>query len=172
MEDPPISTRRSNFRLMFGDDAAVIEECKSKPARVVPSLEPVTLCISFAKGETQTVDVTVLAPNVCRLECTPVTDEEPPLYLGDTIEIEASTDGSHRHRFIRVIERAQLRHHERLVSQQFVESTQYPKFCAVVEAAGGQWETLMGGLFFVHIPIASLFDEATELDRSITAAEG
>jgi hypothetical protein len=41
-----------------------------------------------------------------------------------------------------------------------------------VEAAGGQWETLFGGLFFVHMPIASLFDEATELDRSITAAEG
>lgn len=124
------------------DDADAIEECKSKPARVVPSLEPVTLCISFAEGETQTVDVTVLAlaPNVCRLECTPVTDEEPPLYLGDTIEIEASTDGSHRHRFIRVIERVQLRHYNRSVPQQFIESTQFPKFCA----SGGSRRWPMG----------------------------
>ena len=80
--------------------------------------DPEILHISFVDAESQTVAVTLLRPNVYRLEWTPLIiwgDEEPglELYLGDIIETQMQADGTLR--FLRVLERSQFRHYDWLV---------------------------------------------------------
>lgn len=135
--------------------------------------DPEILHISFVDAESQTVAVTLLRPNVYRLEWTPLIiwgDEEPglELYLGDIIETQMQADGTLR--FLRVLERSQFRHYDWLVPKGFLDSVQCTEFGDAVEVAGGRWEGLMGGWLLVHVPFASPFDVETELNRCIATA--
>jgi hypothetical protein len=60
--------------------------------------------LSFFEGDSETVCVTLLAPDCYRLDETPVFNEEEPVYFGDILELEPQADGTYR--FIRVVERA------------------------------------------------------------------
>ena len=125
--------------------------------------------LSFAEGATETLYVTQLTPTCFRLRETPVTGpEEEELYLGDVIEVELRPDGTYY--FVRVVERAPMRHYSWIVPEFFVKSPQYGEYGAAVEAAGGAWEGLMNCWLLVHVPTGSTFDADGELDRSIAAA--
>ena len=52
----------------------------------------------------------------------------------------------------------------------FVESPHYQAFTLAVEAAGGSWESMMGGLLIIHMPEETAFDAAKELERHLAAA--
>jgi len=124
--------------------------------------------LSFSDGGNETIPLSVISSNIFRLEGTPVWEIEPELYFGDSIEVEPQTDGTLR--FVRLVERGQFRHYRWDIHQQFIDSSQYGEFTAAVEAAGGQWERVMGGFLFVHIPSASSFDAEGEFKRSYKSA--
>jgi hypothetical protein len=111
-----------------------------------------------------------VAPNVYRLEETPVfaNPEEDPIYAGDVIEVQSLADGTHR--LIRLVERSPMRHSSWAVPKAFAESAEYWRCGAAVEAAGGRWEGGCGGLLWVHLPPDSRFDAEAELSRRIAAA--
>lgn len=116
------------------------------------------------------VYVQPVGPGLFRLEHTPIwaNREDNPLYLGDVVELAPQSDGTYE--FVRVAERAPLRHLDWVVPRRFVESEEYQRFGAAVEAAGGRWEGIFGGLLFVHLPLDSTFDADAELGHRIAAA--
>lgn len=111
-----------------------------------------------------------VAPNLYRLEDTPIwaNCEDDPIHAGDVIEVAPLPDGTHR--LVRVVERSSMRHFSWAVARFFVESAEYRRFGAAVEAAGGSWEGAFGGFLWVHLPPDSDFDPKVELDRRIAAA--
>jgi hypothetical protein len=109
-----------------------------------------TIRVGFEEGVTESICVTPLGSSIYRLEQTPVWNPDPVVYLGDAIELELLPDGTHR--FVRVVERAALRHYDWVVPQFFVESREYAQFGKAVEAAGGAWEGIMGGGFLCISP--------------------
>lgn len=135
-----------------------------------------TLLVSVAERDDENVTFLALAPNVYRIEETPpfgfggLVEPELDFELGlrDTIETELKADGTHR--FVRVVKRAELRHFDFLLPLQFAESRQCAEYVTAVEAAGGIWERIMGGLLLVHIPLDSKFDAEAELNRFMRAA--
>jgi len=46
---------------------------------------------------------------------------------------------------VRVVERSPMRHYSWVVPRVFVESPEYRRFGAAVEAAGGRWQGAFGG---------------------------
>jgi hypothetical protein len=127
-----------------------------------------TIRVGFEEGVTESICVTPLGSSIYRLEQTPVWNPDPVVYLGDAIELELLPDGTHR--FVRVVERAPLRHYDWVVSQFFVESLEYAQFGKAVEAAGGAWEGIMEGWLLVHLPETSPFDVEGELEHWIAIA--
>ena len=138
--------------------------------------DPTTIDLRIDDEGYESVDVQPIGDGRFILQNTPVwcnlpheEDEDKFLLnLGDGIETEVLADGTHR---LVAYKHSPLRHYSRLVPQTFVESKEYPKFFAAVEAAGGWVEGVMGGLLFVHLPPDSAFDPLAELKRSIAAAE-
>jgi hypothetical protein len=124
--------------------------------------EPKIHRLNFGDGGDETVLLNVISSNIYRLESTPVWTERE-LYFGDAIEIEPQTGGTLR--FVRLVERGQFRHYSWFLHKEFIESSQYVEFTAAVEGVGGQWERVMEGLFFVHIPSTSYFDAEGEFKR-------
>ena len=119
----------------------------------------------------ETVNVRPVGDNCYRLLDTPLwwDQEKCPLHIGDVIEAESLADGTHQ--FLRVSERAALRHYDWILPGSFIESPEYASFCAAIVVAGGGWERAMGGLFWAHLPADTAFDAQAELDRRIAEAK-
>jgi hypothetical protein len=115
--------------------------------------------------------VELVAPNVYRLEDTPIwaNREDDPIHAGDVIEVQPLPDGTHR--LVRVVQRSPMRHFSWAVPRFFAESAEYRRFGAAVEAAGGSWQGALGGMLWVHIPPDSNFDPEAELSRRVAAAK-
>ena len=128
--------------------------------------ESTTVRLRFDEGSHEEAAVTELAPGRLRLEETPFAPTEP-LYAGDVIEVERLLDRTHR--FLRVAERSAMRHYSCVVPRSFVESADYRAFGQAVEAAGGSWEGVFGGILHVHVPPGSAFDPEAELDRYLSS---
>jgi hypothetical protein len=124
--------------------------------------------LRFDEAAHETVEVTELAPGRFRLEVTPLLGAET-VYAGDVIEADRRRDGTHR--FRRIAQRAPLRHCSWGVPRDFVGSPRYQAFGAAVEAAGGRWEGIMGGLLIVHVPVEAEFDPEAELKRHLASDE-
>jgi hypothetical protein len=134
-------------------------------------LECSSITLRVDANASEEVYVELVGPLRYRLEVTPIVAnlEDDPLYGGDVIEAEPLPDGTHR--LVRVIERSPMRHFDWIVPRRFVESAEYARFGAAVEAEGGWWESAFGGLLWVHLPTASAFDPQAELSRRIAAAQ-
>jgi hypothetical protein len=122
--------------------------------------------LRFDETADESVEVTTLAPGRFRLEETPLLGADT-VYAGDVIEAQPLRDGTHQ--FRRVSQRAPLRHSSWLVPPAFVASARFRAFTTAVEAAGGSWERIMGGLLLVHVPEESAFDAEKELDRHLAS---
>jgi hypothetical protein len=129
----------------------------------------IKLCIDATGFEDVLVEP--VAANTYRLEETPIfaNRDEDPIYAGDIIEVQPLPDATHR--LICVVERSPMRHASFFVPQFFVESVELWHFGSAVEAAGGRWESALGGFLWVHLPADSGFDSEAELSRRIAAAK-
>lgn len=131
--------------------------------------ESVTIRLRFDELGHEDAEVVEVAPNWFRVEHTPLFPTEP-VYRGDIIEVERLPDGTCR--FVRIVEPSPLQHFTWMVPRSFVESSEYEAFGAAVEAVGGAWEGIMGGVLHVHVPPEHVAAIASELDRGIAAAKG
>jgi hypothetical protein len=123
-----------------------------------------TIQLRFDAMRYESVDVVPLPARQFRLEHTPLLSSEP-VYTGDVIEAEHLPDGIHQ--FLRVVERAPMRHYAWVVPRGWHDSPDRAAYVAKVENAGGRWEQVFGGVLRVHIPSESAFDPEAELDRHL-----
>ena len=72
--------------------------------------------------------------------------------------IEAQPGEEGRLRFVCVAERGGWRTYSYTVSEQMIESERMRSLLREVEARGGHWETLFGGMLFICIPPDVDFD--------------
>ena len=117
------------------------------------------------EGE-EAVDVLPLGANYYRLGSTLLTlgdEKEVRLYAGDVIEAEAQENGVLR--FGRIIERSRWHHWEWLLSREVIESSAFENFQRTLVTHGGEWEQVMGGIFFAHLPEGSAFDPEAEIKK-------
>lgn len=121
-----------------------------------------TIQLRFDDMSHEEVEVVPSGARRFRLQDTPAFATDP-VFAGDVIEAAPLADGTHR--FIRVLERAPLRHYSWVLPRGWSDSPVRDVYLARVEAAGGTWEQLFGGVLFVHIPVESSFDAEAELDR-------
>ncbi len=121
-----------------------------------------TIQLRFDETSHEGVEVVPLGERRFRLQDTPVFATDS-VFAGDVIEAAPLTDGTHR--FVRVLERAPFRHYSWALPRGWSDSPERDTYIAQVEAAGGTWEQVFGGVLFVHIPIESSFDAEAELDR-------
>jgi hypothetical protein len=122
--------------------------------------------LRFDDDSHENVQVTELAPGHIRLQDTPLLAPEP-VYSGDIIEAEQLPDGTYR--YLRVLERAPMRHYSWLVPRSFVESPAYRAFASEIERAGGHWEGVAGGTLHAHLPQASILDAEAVLRRYLSS---
>jgi hypothetical protein len=121
-----------------------------------------TIPLRFDEASHETVAVVPVGARRFRLKDTPVLATEP-VFAGDVIEVAPESDGTCR--FLRVLDRAPLRHHSWVVPRGWAESVARRAYLGQVEAVGGTWELAFGGLLHVHIPADASFDAEAELDR-------
>ena len=122
--------------------------------------------LRFDTTSHEDLNVAPFATRQFRLLDTPLLSSEA-VNAGDVIEAELLPDGTYR--FLRIVERAPMRHYSWVVPQGWSESPGREAFMAKVEGAGGRWEHLLGGLLYVHIPVDSTFDPEAELDRYLSS---
>ena len=123
------------------------------------------LWLRSEEGE-ETVDVLPLGANYYRLGSTLLTlgdEKEVRLYAGDVIEAEPQENGVLR--FCRVVERSRWHHWEWLLSREVIESSAFETFQRTLVTHGGEWEQVMGGIFFAHLPEGSAFDPEAEIEK-------
>jgi hypothetical protein len=120
--------------------------------------------ITFDDGASfETIMVTLLSSDTCRLEETPLSEEG--VSLGDVIKVEKDEMG--RLRFRQITSKAELQTYSWLLSQHIIESPEFRNFCESVMRLGGMWEKALGGLVIVHIPLHADFNPEVEIDRII-----
>jgi hypothetical protein len=124
--------------------------------------ESTTIRLRFDEATHETVEVIPVGGHRFRLQDTPLSATEP-VFAGDVIEVASRPDGTFG--FVRVFERAPLRHYSWVVPRGWAASVAHREYVAQVEAVGGTWEQVMGGLLHVHIPNEASFDAEAELDR-------
>lgn len=73
---------------------------------------------------------------------------EAPIY-GCEIEVE-ERDG--RLTFVRIFKESDFALHRYLWSKEFLESDKGKKIKERIVEVGGDWEQVMGGVFFIHLP--------------------
>ncbi len=127
----------------------------------------IEITIRVDEGASEGAFVEQVGPRLFRLEDSPLlaNRDEDPIHAGDVVEVEPQPDGSYL--IVRVAQRSPMRHFNWAVPRVFVESPQYREFTSDVEAAGGAWQGLFGGLLWVHLPPESSFDAEAELSRRI-----
>ena len=118
------------------------------------------------------VDVTLLAPGIARLEenplfCLSVDDESEladlPEYK-DVFEIEEKANG--RYRFVRVKERANYRRIDFMIGSGFQAKALQPIFDAVL-ASGGYCERVFGGVVTILLPPNCEYDPGDDLRKAL-----
>ncbi len=126
--------------------------------------------LRFDDTSTENLQATELAPGRFRLLDTPFSASES-VYSGDIVEAGPLPDGTYR--FLRVFERAPMRHYSWMVPRSFVQSSAYSSFTTEIERAGGHWEAVFGGILYAHLPQASTLDVEATLQRylSVGASE-
>jgi len=112
-----------------------------------------------AEQSWETLLLTPLGHNQFRLEETSFT--ELGLFYHDIIEAEPK-DGKEV-RFVRRVERSGLRVFQFLLSKRLTESEVFAAFLQRVEAHGGYWEQIFGGILLVHLPRGSACRPKSEL---------
>lgn len=135
----------------------------------VSETSQISLVIS-EDGAPEQLLVKPLGPDRFVLLQTPffVDTEEWEVFFGDEIETELGTDGAHQ--FVRVTARGQFSHHTWTIPRYFAGSPEFEEYRSAVVEAGGEWESVFGGILFVHVPHDSTFDAEAELDLAIAAA--
>ena len=114
----------------------------------------------YEGGDSESALVTPLGANRYRLE--------ENLLLGeatyhDILEAEAQADGTLR--YLRVAEPSGLKTESWILSKTLIESPDLTKLLERVDAAGGRWERVYGGVLIVSVPptSAGIFDEINGL---------
>lgn len=105
------------------------------------------------------VPVTHLYGGIYRLEGSSAFGE---VYLGDSIEVEPAGDDTFR--LVRVVERSGYQVRSVGVSRAAAESDELARLCAMVEAEGGAWERMMGGILIFHLPPGAALDVDAALE--------
>ena len=133
--------------------------------------DSIEITIRVDDGASEGAFVEPVGPCLYRLEDTPIfaNREADPIHAGDVVEVEPQPDGSYL--IVRIAQRSPMRHFSWAVPRVFVESPQYREYTSDVEAAGGAWQGLFGGLLWVHLPPESSFDAEAELSRRIALAK-
>lgn len=122
------------------------------------------LTITFGDGEplvefpvesvTVSVPLAEVGDGLYRLDGVPFGVESAA--FGDVIEAESVGDG--RLLFVCVAERGGWRTFDFVVSEETIGGERLRSLLAEVEARGGHWETLFGGLLFICVPPGLDFD--------------
>jgi hypothetical protein len=107
-----------------------------------------------AEALTVTVPLTAVGDRLYRLDGVPVGVASAA--FGDVIEAEPSEGG--RLRFLRVAEAGGWRTFDYLVSPHRIDSAWGQALFRELEARGGHWERICGGLLFICLPPGAEFD--------------
>jgi len=122
--------------------------------------DEVELYVTFPDGR-ELLYMTPLGENQYRLEVTSIGGH---LRYGDTIEVgPPRSDGAVPYR--RIIRRSGLRTQCFVLSKKLMESPGMQDFAQQIEALGGHWEGIAGGVLIVHIPRKLNLDIQQELKR-------
>ena len=132
-----------------GKDQSLDADCESREVRLL-----------YEGGDSESALVTRLGANRYRLE--------ENLLLGeatyhDILEAEAQADGALR--YLRVVEPSGLKTESWILPPTLIESPYLTKLLERVDAAGGRWERIYGGVLFVSVPpiSAGIIDEINGL---------
>lgn len=136
------------------------------PAPLSKGLLPMQIRLSWDETGHENIEVTEQAPGRFRLEDTPLFPREP-VFAGDIIETAQLPDGTRR--FVRITERSRMRHYSWILARAFMESPRFRAFGYAIEAAGGRWEVIAGGVFHAHVPETSGLDVEAELHRRLNS---
>jgi hypothetical protein len=122
--------------------------------------DEVELYVTFRDGR-ELLYLTPLGNNQYRLEVTSVGGH---LRYGDTIEVGPPlNDRAVPYR--RIIRRSGLRTQCFVLSKKLMESRGMRDFAKQIEALGGHWEGIAGGVLVVHVPRTLDLDIQQELKR-------
>jgi hypothetical protein len=122
--------------------------------------DEVELYVTFRDGR-ELLYMTPLGNNQYRLEVTSVGGH---LRYGDTIEVGPPLgDGALPYR--RIIRRSGLKTQCFVLSKKSMESPGMRDFAKQIEALGGHWEGIAGGVLVVHVPRKLDLDIQQELKR-------
>jgi hypothetical protein len=122
--------------------------------------DEVELYVTFPDGR-ELLYMTPLGRNQYRLEVTSIGGH---LRYGDTIEVGSpQSDGAVPYR--RIIRRSGLRTQCFVLSKKLMESPGMHDFAKQIEALGGHWEGIAGGVLVVHVPRKLDLDIQQELKR-------
>ena len=122
--------------------------------------DEVELYVTFPDGR-ELLYMTPLGENQYRLEVTSIGGR---LRYGDTIEVgPPRSDGAVPYR--RIIRRSGLRTQCFVLSKKLMESPGMRDFAQQMEALGGHWEGIAGGVLVVHVPRKLNLDIQQELKR-------
>ena len=122
--------------------------------------DEVELYVTFPDGR-ELLYMTPLGENQYRLEVTSIGGH---LRYGDTIEVgPPRSDGAVPYR--RIIRRSGLRTQCFVLSKKLMESPRMQDFAQQIEALGGHWEGIAGGVLIVHVPRKLNLDIQQELKR-------
>ena len=122
--------------------------------------DEVELYVTFPDGR-ELLYMTPLGRNQYRLEVTSIGGH---LRYGDTIEVgPPQSDGAVPYR--RIIRRSGLRTQCFALSKKLMESPGMQDFAKQIEALGGHWEGIAGGVLVVHVPRKLDLDIQQELKR-------
>ena len=109
--------------------------------------DEVELYVTFPDGR-ELLYMTPLGNNQYRLEVTSIGGH---LRYGDTIEVGPPvSDGAVPYR--RIIRRSGLRVQSFVISKKVMESPGMQDFARQIEALGGHWEGIAGGVLVIHLP--------------------
>jgi hypothetical protein len=122
--------------------------------------DEVELYVTFPDGR-ELLYMTPLGENQYRLEVTSIGGH---LRYGDTIEVgPPRSDGEVPYR--RIIRRSGLGTQCFVLSKELMESPGMQDFAQQIEALGGHWEGIAGGVLIVHVPRKLNLDIQQELKR-------
>ncbi len=122
--------------------------------------DEVELYVTFPDGR-ELLYMTPLGNNQYRLEVTSIGGY---LRYGDTIEVGPPlSNGAVPYR--RIIRRSGLRTQCFVLSKKLMESPGMQDFAKQIEALGGHWEGIAGGVLVVHLPRRVDLDIQDELKR-------
>jgi hypothetical protein len=75
---------------------------------------------------------------------------------------ERKTDGTLR--FCRVVAKSHWQTYGFALSKKLIESDSLKTILNKIEQNGGQWERVLGGLLFVHLPPDSKYDPSPDIE--------